>query len=323
MPTRISSIWEPSGTRTAGNHTIRFGGDFRYAMQLRSASDINRTGVLSFTQTTTSLGATGAGGLDLGTALLGYVSSFERFLVYNDKAASRQKRLALYGQDTWRVTPKFNFTYGLRWEMTYPETVNAPGNGGFTNLSTGYVQVAGIGGIGTNGGDHMSYSNLSPRLGATYQVTPSTVVRAGAAIMYDAEGFYGTLFGTSLTENTPVYATQDLVATAANGYVFTLATGPTSVPAPVIPTNGLIPMANGFAYPTVRPLTITLPKVDQWNVSLQQQFGSHTTAQIAYVGNIAERTYPGTTFGCNANQWRVPTTPAELGNEYSREPYYN
>jgi outer membrane receptor protein involved in Fe transport len=206
-------------TRTQGNHTIRFGGDIRYAMQLRSASDTNRTGVLNFNQTTTSLGATGAGGLDLATALLGYVSSFQHFVVFNDAAASRQKRLAFYGQDTWRVTPKFNLTYGLRWEMTFPQTVNAPGNGGFTNLSTGYVQVAGIGGIGTNGGENMDYKNLSPRVGLTYQVRPDTVIRAGGAIMYDAEGFYGTLFGTSLTENTPVYTTQDLVPASTNGSV--------------------------------------------------------------------------------------------------------
>jgi hypothetical protein len=310
-------------TRTAGNHTIRFGGDLRLAEQLRSASDTNRTGVLNFSEATTE-NAAGNGGLDLGTALLGYVSNFQRFIVYNDEAASRQKRMAFYGQDTWRATPKLTLTYGLRWELTFPETVVGAGNGGFTNLSTGFVQVAGVGGIGSNGGESMNYKNFSPRIGAAYQVTPNTVIRAGAAIMYDSEGFYGTLFGTSLTENTPVYATQSLTpVSSVGGSVFTLANGPSLPAAPVVPANGLIPMQNGLSYPTIRPLTIQLPRVDQWNVSIQQQFSPQTTAEIAYVGNLAEKTYPGSTFGYNLNQAIVPSTPAQLANQDARMPYFN
>lgn len=309
-------------TRTAGNHTFRFGGDLRYAMNLRSASDDNRAGVLNFNQTTTSDGS-GNGGLDLGTALLGYVSNFQRNVVFNDDAASRQKRMAFYGQDTWRVTPKLNLTYGLRWELTFPETVNKAGNGGFTNLNTGFVQVAGVGKIGTNGGQKMDYTNLSPRVGFTYQVTPSIVLRGGAATMYDAEGFYGTLFGTSLTANVPVLTVQDLEPASASGSVFTLSTGPAAVTAPTIPADGLIPMQNGVSYATIRQNRIQLPRVDQWNLSLQQQFGSQMTAEIAYVGNLAERTYPGSTFGFDTNQYKLPTTPADLANSAVRRPYYN
>jgi outer membrane receptor protein involved in Fe transport len=65
--------------------------------------------------------------------------------------------------------------------MTFPETINQAGLGGFTNISTGYVQVAGVCGIGTNGGQKMDYTNLSPRLGFAYQVRPDIVVRGGAA----------------------------------------------------------------------------------------------------------------------------------------------
>ena len=325
---QVTNNW----TRTAGNHTVRFGGDIRYASQLRSASDTNRTGVIDFNaSTTSSSGITGAasagsGGLDLGTALLGYATDFQRFIVYNNAAASNQKRMAYYGQDTWRVTPHLTLTYGLRWELTFPETVNAAGNGGFTNLSTGFVQVAGIGGIGTNGGQKMDYNNFSPRIGAAYNITPSLVLRAGAAIMYDSEGFYGTLFGTSLTENTPVYTTQSLTASASfgpNSSVFNLANGPVLPAPPVVPADGLIPLANNTSYPTIRPLKIALPRVDQWNISLQQQFGTRLTVDIAYVGNLAEKTYPGSTFGYNLNQWSLPTTPAELGNVSARMPYFN
>ena len=70
--------------------------------------------------------------------------------------------MAYYGQDTWRTTPKLTLTYGLRWELTFPETVVGAGNGGFTNLTTGFVQVAGVGGISSNGGEKMNYKNFSP-----------------------------------------------------------------------------------------------------------------------------------------------------------------
>ena len=66
-------------------------------------------------------------------------------------AAERQKRWFFYGQDSWRISPKFTMTYGLRWEIYFPETVNAKGNGGFANLNDGLINVAGYGGVGSNG----------------------------------------------------------------------------------------------------------------------------------------------------------------------------
>ena len=56
-------------------------------------------------------------------------------------AAERQKRWFFYGQDSWRVSPKFTMTYGLRWEIYFPETVNAKGNGGFANLDDGLIEL--------------------------------------------------------------------------------------------------------------------------------------------------------------------------------------
>jgi hypothetical protein len=310
-------------THTVGNHSIRFGGDYRYALQYRFASDTSHQGILNFSQATTG-SATGAGGLDLATALLGDVSNFQRWVSFTTQAATRQKRLALYGQDTWRATPKLNLTYGLRWDMTFPETINQAGLGGFTNISTGYVQVAGVGGIGTNGGQKMDYTNLSPRLGFAYQVRPEIVVRGGAAIVYDSEGVYGELFGTSLTNNIPALVSQNLQPTNSNGYVFTLAQGPPAAQAPVIPANGLIPMANGTTYAAIRTNRIQLPETYEWNLSVQEQFGKNTTAEIAYVGNVSARTYPGISDGnVNENQWVLPTTPAQLANQTAREPYFN
>ena len=122
-------------TKIKGNHQIKFGTDIRYAMNLRVPSDANRTGELNFDQNDTSLA--GNGGLVLGTFLLGDVNELQRFVSTSLDAAERQKRWFFYGQDTWRISTKLTFNYGLRWEIYDPEYVNAKGNGGFANLDQG------------------------------------------------------------------------------------------------------------------------------------------------------------------------------------------
>lgn len=84
-------------------------------------------------------------GLGLGTFLLGNVTAFSRYVSVSTSASERQKCFFWYGQDTWRVTPKLQLNYGLRWEMIFPETVNEPGNGAQLDLRTGKIGVFGIG----------------------------------------------------------------------------------------------------------------------------------------------------------------------------------
>jgi hypothetical protein len=65
-----------------------------------------------------------------------------------------------------------------------------------------------------------------------------------------------------------------------------------------------------------------MPRVDQFNLSLEQEINQNTTYTLAYVGNIAERIYPGETEGFNINVPQLPTSSAELANRNARRPYY-
>lgn len=307
-------------TKTVGKHTIRFGGDLRYALNIRNPSDTNPTGVLNFAQTTTA-NAAGSGGLDLATMLLGQVSSFSRYVLFNSNVVTAQKRFAIFGQDSWKMTPKLTLNYGVRWDMTFPETVAGAGNGGLSNINTGYEQVAGLGPFGSNAGAQMDYSNFAPRIGAAYQVRENTVIRGGFATVYDSEGFYGTLFGTNLIRNSPTLILQSLSPVSSTGAVFGLANGPIAQARPAVSSDGVYPLVNGTSF-TVRPIKIQLPKVDQWTVALQQG-NRNTTFEIAYVGNYAERAYPGTTDGFNINVPHLPSTPADLANQAARRPLFN
>jgi Carboxypeptidase regulatory-like domain len=320
---QIANNW----TKIIGNHSVKFGADIRYAKNLRNASDNDRAGVLNFSNSSTapaaSTGDTTSSGLGLATLLLGQVSRFQRFDVYIQDAASRQKRLAFYAQDSWRVTPKLTVNYGVRWDLIYPETVNSSGNGGFASIPDAGVRVAGVSGIGTNGNQKMDFTNLAGRLGIAYQARPNTVIRAAIGQVYDDVGFFGTIFGSVLTHNVPVLNNEDMGSTSAIGqFAYTLTGPPAKPPQPFIPTNGIIPLSNTFS-PQFRQQRIQLPLVDQWNVSIQQQLRNDMTFEVAYIGNHAERIYPGETYGYDFNAPILPTTPAQLSDTSARRPFFN
>jgi hypothetical protein len=302
-------------TKTAGNHTIRFGADLRYAFNLRNASDSNRSGLLTFSNSTSA-------GSGIGSVLLGQIDQFQRFDVYNQNAANRQKRGGFFAQDSWRVNPRLTLNYGVRWDIIFPETVNTSGAGGFTDLGAGVIRVAGVGGIGTNGNALVDLTDLGGRFGFAYQLHPTTVLRGAVGQVYDNVGFFGTIFGSSLTQNIPVVNQENIGNSSAKQPVYSYATLPAQAPQMAIPANGLIPIVNGIGY-NVRPNRLILPKVDQFNLSLQQQLGNSSTFTIAYVGNVGERVYPGETEGFNVNVPVLPTTPADLTNRDARRPYYN
>ncbi|WP_114209648.1 TonB-dependent receptor [Acidisarcina polymorpha] len=320
---QVANNW----TKIVGNHSIRFGADLRYAFNLRNASDNNRSGQLTFSNSTTQ-GATGSG-LGLASFLFGQVAQFQRFDLYSETAANRQKRGGFYAEDSWRVTPKLTLNYGVRWDIIFPETVNSPGNGGFTDLNGGVIRVAGIGGIGTNGNAQTDLTDLGGRFGFAYQPNSRMVIRGGVGQVYDDVGFFGTIFGSALTHNIPVLTDEsdgspNTVGAAATdpatGLPITLAGPPVRPAQQAIPASGLIPLPNGVNF-NVRPNKLLLPRVDQYNLSVQQQVTNNMTFTLAYVGNVAERIYPGETEGFNINV-PVIAVPGDTRTRDERRPYF-
>ena len=283
-------------TKLLGGHTIKAGADVRRARNLRVPSDAHRSGQLSFSPNRTR-GVDG--GLGLATFLLGDVTSFGRFVSTSTDAQELQWRHFYYAQDTWRVNPKVTVNYGLRLDVINPQTVNAAGNGGFLNLDTGEILVAGVGGIGLNG-NVKNTLNWAPRLGATYQMSQKTVLRAGYGRSYDI-GVFGSVFGHAVTQNLPVLSNQSLNPPNNFDAVFNLAQGPPAPVFPTIPDNGRFPLPNGSG---ARALTQKqrLPTVDAWNVTVQHQLTDTLSVEAAYVGNRGSDTFFGDNPATNANQ---------------------
>src|SRR4029077_9020355 len=197
-------------TKIKGNHSFKFGVDIRYAYNLRIPSDRHRAGQLEFNNDPTrgALGGNPDGGSGIASYLLGYVSHFQRFVSSSTNAYETQKRLYFYGQDTWRVTNKLTFNYGLRWEFYIPESVAGKGLGGWVDTRTGEMRVAGENGVNLQGNTDTSYKHLAPRVGIAYQLNPKTVIRMGYGRSY-ALGVFATTFGHIVTQNLPVLAAQE------------------------------------------------------------------------------------------------------------------
>ena len=271
-------------TKITGNHQIKFGGDIRYARNLRVPSDNHRAGELTFAKERTSLaGSANPTGVALATFLLGDVTTFKRYVSTSLTAAERQKRFYFYGQDTWRATSKLTIAYGLRWDIINPEYVNGDANGGLLDLNTGLLRVAGVGGIGRNFNIERNWKNFGPRLGIAYQLTPKTVVRLGYGRSYDI-GVFGSIFGHAVTQNLPVLAVQNNNATSQTDAVFNLATGPTAPVFPAVPSNGLLPLPVGI-FARSRPNRMRLARLDAYNLTVQHQLSNTVSMELAFVGN--------------------------------------
>jgi hypothetical protein len=328
-------------TLTQGNHTIKFGADIRYAENLRVPSDQSRAGLLYFDSYDTSQG--GLQGLSFATFLLGDVNQLQRYVSTSTNAAERQKRWFFYGQDSWRVSPKFTFTYGVRWEIYFPESVNAKGNGGFANLDQGLITVAGYGGVDSHGNVKNSLNAFAPRLSFAYQFDSKTVVRIGYGRGFDI-GVFGSNFGHVVTQNLPVLAKQDIADSninpnASNNYspIFTLNPNNAGVPLAVSPAGnpvnttfgpssfnfapilgsisaqGTLPIdgIDGTTQGNARPRTQRFPTIDQWNATIQRQVTPTLNITASYIGNKGTHVFAGGGPSYNSNQPAVgPSTYA-------------
>jgi hypothetical protein len=304
-------------TKITGNHQIKFGGDIRYARNLRVPSDRHRAGELTFAKERTS-DAVNGGGVALATFLLGDVTTFGRYVSTSLNAAERQKRFYFYGQDTWRATSKLTIAYGLRWDIINPEYVNGDANGGLLDLNTGLLRVGGVGGIGRNFNIERNWKNFGPRLGVAYQLTPKTVLRMGYGRSYDI-GVFGSIFGHAVTQNLPVLAVQNLNPTTQFDNVFTLATGPTAPVFPSVPSNGLLPLPVGI-FARSRPNRMRLARLDAYNLTVQHQLTNTVSMEIAFVGNNGHGFYANNP-DVNVNQPTVVGFGSGVAKN-DRRPYF-
>jgi hypothetical protein len=315
-------------SKIVGNHSFKFGADIRYAKNLRVPSDSHRAGELTFNLQNTGYIAPGSGsaqqGLAFATFMLGDVTTFNRYVSSSTDAAEHQRRWFFYGQDSWRVTPKLTVNYGVRWELVFPEEVNAAGNGAQLDLRTGLINVFGLGNVSVHGVQEMNWTNFAPRLGVAYQITPKTVIRSGYGWASEL-GTFGATFGHNVTQNPPVLFKQSPSSQptgAAFQTVFTLAQGPPSAGGMFpVNSNGQFPLPDGVGA-KARALDVRLPRVMAYNLTVEQQIAPNTSVSVGYVGNVGRHVGGGSGDGFSFNVNQANFIPGLANNQNAAKPYF-
>jgi len=296
--------WVNNWSKTKGNHTFGWGVDIRRAQQQRIPSDAHRSGEISFSAGVTGspavdapngdIAPNGSTGTGMASFLLGLPSNFSRYFTgAGYQPGLRQTRLFFYGQDSWRITRKLTFNYGLRYENYLPQTAAHPGGAGSFDPNTGEVLVAGVGSVPSNMGVQAYNLGFAPRLGIAYSITQHTVIRAGYGRSFTPAGL-GAVFGQAPDYDPPVTIPQQLNQDNNYGSVgFNLLSGPPLPSNPVVGANGRFPLPGDLNvfYFFNPPSAYRVPLADSWNLTVQHEITPTLTAEVAYVGNVGRHLF--------------------------------
>jgi Carboxypeptidase regulatory-like domain/TonB dependent receptor len=287
--------WLDNFTRVMGTHSLKFGGQFHYD-QINERNLAAENGQYGFSGAET--------GIDFADFLIGAPDSLTQ--ASPQILDSRSKYYALYGQDSWRVKSNFVLNYGLRWEASMPwyDTQNKietiiPGMQSvkFPGAPPGYV-VAGDPGVPRTLAP-TQWHNFSPRLGFAYSPDAKTSIRAGFGLYYssveDLSQFlevgdppYGLYYGSAAPPLLEApYLTRSSGASVGQRFPFPYP--PTNVspsnPDTTFPWAQVEPLSYDFSFDHLNKL----PYSENYELSIQRQFGANTVLTASYVGNEGHR----------------------------------
>ena len=231
---------------TKGAHSVKFGMDFQttqdWTNQLFNGNGgYSYTNLLAFAKDFTG-NTTGA---------KNYSSFSQAF--GNPIKTLRTTDINFYAQDTWKVSKKVTFSYGLRYEKAWlPQP---------TITNPDWPQTGSI---------PQRNKNFAPRVSLSYSLDDRTVIRAGYGIFYAR--IHGNLLDTLFLGN--------------GKYQTAISAGPSVVGAPVFPnilsSQGSIP-AGTIALQFADPKGFRNPYSQQGTLALEHQFTRDLAVTASYI----------------------------------------
>ncbi len=215
----------------------------------------------------------------------------------------------LYAQDTWKLTPKLTWTFGIR--DTFNSNPLNPHDdigrlgGSFDSISHDVNQpLSSV--IQTHLGNLFSSTPvaiLQPRSAIAWQFEPDTVFRAGFGLFSDLlpgtvadligvnppysktfeGGLLGTVGGTEIAPGVPGSAVN-AVSAANQSFVSGFQQGQLSCASPLANPSSCIPPVAITAVPSGE---LHAPYFMEWSVGIEHQFGSSASVKAQYVGTRA------------------------------------
>ncbi len=263
---------------TIGKHALRFGGNFT-----NGGVDYYRAGY-------------GRGRIDfhyLDDFLTGNVRDWR--LLYGDQQRDlSEKSFGLYLQDDFRATKRLTLNLGLRYDVTYPISDSKNQLANYVP-SKGIVQV----GYGISQPYKTNWNNFSPRVGFAWDVfgTSKTVLRSGFGMIYVQPSIRSFAFSGGGLNLDPT----SLIQPGANGTINSFlveGADPSLInwntTGPIFPVNSPTLSSCSFNSPCAMfavDRNLRTPYVLNWNLNLQQQLGTNSVLQVAYVANRGDQLY--------------------------------
>src|SRR6202140_4334053 len=249
---------------THGKHSLKFGVDFR-RQQRNFFQQTAPSGLLQFSGNYSSYG--------LADVLLGIPQSTLQDHLAGIVDPTRYWDLSEFVQDNIRVTPNLTLNVGLRYELSSP--AGGPTVGNF-NLQSLTVNTSAHGGV------RFDKNDWAPRVGFAWNVRPKTVARGAFGIFYAAEG---NIFD-DLGLNPPSLAVLSFNWPSSNpstnqllgAFPATFTRPDPANPYGTVRSTGVI---GASSFDPVR----RIPRIYEWNLTLEQQFGQNWVARAGYVGS--------------------------------------
>ncbi len=271
---------------TRGNHSAKFGGEYR---MIRLYTDRLGGTTYTFSNLNAFLANTPAS-----IQYLGDVSDPSPFNDgFTGNRLAKQAYYIAYGQDEWRIRPGLTFSYGLRWEY-YSPLDEANHAKVLFDIDTGLIKPS------TEASFKSSKSNFGPRVALTW--SPG---QGGTGFFADGKtvfrGGFGIYYGPGQTEDQIQPIESDRVSsTISSGSLLAF---PANIPGIVANFNN---NPNNRNYqPRAYSNDYKIPeRIFQYTFSWQQQLPYNLVSTVAYVGSqgrnlflrsVANQILPGET----------------------------
>lgn len=256
-----------------GSHLLKFGVDYRWLSPFSSPYRYEQFAEFS------GVACPGSGSC-AGYALSGTIPGNQTTVAFAQANSAItnaliSRNLSVYGQDSWKITPRIVMTYGLRWEINPPLKGKNAANDPFTVLGLNDPTTMTLAPRGTSL-YQTTYGNFAPRVGIAYRAGEAmnwnTVLRAGFGVFYDlGQGSLGgvsSYFPYNIRKN---LFTVPFPLSSQNAAPPTLTTNP--------PVNTIL----------VADPHLKLPRTYEWNGAVEQSLGDSQSLSLTYVGAIGRK----------------------------------
>jgi hypothetical protein len=267
-----------------GSHNIRLGADvYQTAMNHIQPEILDDSfgsrGGFNFNAGPTQLRG-GPGGTNFnsfGSFLLGLPSESGRLRLNVAPYTTRSWQYSFYVRDQWQVNSNMTLSFGTRYEY-FPIPTRSDRGLERYNLDTNMMEIGGLSGVPEDLGVKMQKNLFSPRVGLTYRLTESAVIRGGFGVTNDPYSL-----ARSMRTNHPILA--NLYDEAEHSFTWVR---PIEQGIPLIPdtdlTQGILPVPGNVTVVTL-PDDFKRGRLDSWNVAFEKELWGGLVGEATYVGN--------------------------------------